>query len=105
MVDKYQVIVGNVGQAYSGNDEQEALTEYEGWVEASKIGNGSRAAGEPVTLMFLGEIWKEYSVIPDTNEDLIFTLDDWKKEVLDNMTRLGYVAWVEIKREEIRNGL
>ena len=50
MKQYYQVIVGNVGQVYSGDDIADAISVYKEYVEASKMDVG-RAAGEDVVLM------------------------------------------------------
>lgn len=65
-MNKYQVIVGNIGTIYDGNFYGDAMAIYAHYVEASKYDMG-RAAGENVTLMNEGEISVEY--IGDINND------------------------------------
>ena len=56
---KFQVVVGNIGHVYDGNNYMQAQSKYTGYVKASKANYG-RAAGEPVTLFHNGEIKAEY---------------------------------------------
>ena len=56
---KFEVIVGNVGTVYSGNNYMQAATKYSAYVKLSKANYG-RVAGESVTLMHNGEIRSEY---------------------------------------------
>lgn len=56
---KYEVIVGNIGTVYSGNNFMQASAKYATYVKQSKSGVG-RAGGESVTLMHDGEIRKEH---------------------------------------------
>ena len=58
-MNKFQVIVGNIGTVYDGNNYMQAQARYTAYVRASKSPHG-RAAGEPVTLMRNGEIRSEY---------------------------------------------
>ena len=61
----YEVIIGNIGTVYDGEDKVEALKHYTEYVEQSKSGHG-RAGHEPVTLMLNGEISQEhYGDLPD----------------------------------------
>lgn len=55
----YQVIVGNIGTVYSGNDSMEANRIFDLYKQLSIDGYG-RAAFEPVTLMRNNEPWIEY---------------------------------------------
>jgi len=55
----YEVIVGNIGVVYRGNDEADAVQEYEDYVVESKAGYG-RAGNEAVVLMKDGEVYKEH---------------------------------------------
>ena len=59
---KYQVIVGNIGTVYDGDDEVEAKKEYYSWIEQTE--RGGRASGEPVTLMIDGEPTEEHYMDP-----------------------------------------
>ena len=57
--DKYSVMVGNIGEVYSGYSEDEAREAYAEYAEQSKEEYG-RAAGEFVTMFLAGEIVKEH---------------------------------------------
>lgn len=57
--EEYDVIVGNIGNVYSGTDEDKARATYKEYVEQSKSGVG-RAGGEDVTLMLNDEIEDEF---------------------------------------------
>ena len=56
----YEVIVGNMGTVCRGLNRNDALNEYDVYVDHS-INNFGRAAGEPVTLMEDGEPIREYA--------------------------------------------
>jgi hypothetical protein len=56
----YEVIVGNVGRVYSGNNNMEAHKTWHHYVKLSKAGRSGRAAGESVVLMENGEIVREF---------------------------------------------
>jgi len=66
-MSKYQVIVGNVGTVYDGDDKSTALIDYFSCVEISKDTPGSRMFNEQVTLFEDGEILKEH--IPSDGEN------------------------------------
>ena len=55
----FQVIVGNIGTVYDGNNYMKALAKFATYVDHSKSNYG-RAAGESVTLIYNGEIKKEF---------------------------------------------
>ena len=57
---KYQVIVGNVGTVYDGDDQEQAKRDYRECVSLSKDSEFGRMAGEEVTLFEDGEILKEH---------------------------------------------
>lgn len=59
MNPKFEVIVGNIGTVYSGNNYMQAQTKYSAYVKQSREEYG-RAAGETVTLFHNGEIRSEY---------------------------------------------
>lgn len=63
---EYQVIVGNIGNVYDGNNYVTAMSNYGNYVDASK-NNYGRAAGENVTLMRDNEPMVEY--FGDINND------------------------------------
>lgn len=56
---KYEVIVGNIGTVYSGDNRNKAEKDYKDYVAQSKGGKG-RAGGEDVILLIDGEPEKEY---------------------------------------------
>jgi hypothetical protein len=56
---KYQVVVGNVGHVYEGDNKRDAIANYNMYVAISKT-SGCRASGEPVTMFAHGEIVREY---------------------------------------------
>jgi hypothetical protein len=55
----FEVVVGNVGSVYKGNDEVKANEEYDAWVKSTVL-DGNRAKGEAVTLFEDGEPKKEH---------------------------------------------
>lgn len=55
----YEVIVGNAGTVYKGDNERDALLNARLYVDQSKANRG-RAAGEPVTVLKDGEIVEHY---------------------------------------------
>lgn len=55
---KNQIIVGNIGTVYEGPDHHEAETTFILYCQLSRNDHG-RAAGEPVTWMKDGEIYRE----------------------------------------------
>lgn len=56
---KYEVVVGNIGTVYKGNNRAKANRMYEEYVMLSNKGTG-RASGEPVTFTSKGDIAREY---------------------------------------------
>jgi hypothetical protein len=56
----FQVIVGNIGTVYDGNNFMQASCKFSEYVKQSKTGYG-RAGGEDVTLMHWGEPRKEHA--------------------------------------------
>jgi hypothetical protein len=59
MSGRFQVIVGNVGTVYDGDNFMESRVTAKRYVEMSKAGEG-RCADESVTLMEDGEIIAEH---------------------------------------------
>ena len=57
--EKYSVLVGNIGEVYSGYSEDEAREVYAEYTEQSKAEYG-RAAGEHVALMFGADVLDEF---------------------------------------------
>ena len=60
MQTQWQLIVGNVGQVYSGTNGHEAFAQFLVYRAQSKRGYG-RGAGEPVTLLKGDEVHTEYA--------------------------------------------
>ena len=56
----YEVVVGNVGNVYTGTKRREAIKIYNGYVAYSEGVDGARCYGENVTLMRDGELLKEH---------------------------------------------
>lgn len=56
----YEVIVGNIGKVYDGDDLTEAQKHFDSYTEASSLPRG-RASGENVTMLEDGEIIKEWA--------------------------------------------
>lgn len=64
--DKYSVLVGNIGEVYSGYSEEKAEEAFAEYVSQSESEFG-RAAGEHVALMLGGDILREYYPNYDIN--------------------------------------
>lgn len=56
---KYQVVVGNIGTVYDGNDKRKAAKSFREYKNISKDGHG-RAGNEPVHLFHNGDVAKEW---------------------------------------------
>lgn len=67
----YQVIVGNIGQIYSGRSFKEAEHRFEVYVKMSQDKYSGRVSNEPVTLLitdsFGSDSLREY--YPNANEE------------------------------------
>jgi len=63
----YEVIVGNVGTVFDGNDQEEAERAFNDYVRSSKTGRG-RAGGESVVFLMNGEIVAEHEGDPEREE-------------------------------------
>lgn len=59
MIDRFEIIVGNVGTVYTGNNRVEAENEYRECCAMVDQPYG-RASGEDVTFMMDGDIHEEY---------------------------------------------
>lgn len=59
MIDRFEIIVGNIGTVYRGNDRMEAENEFRECRELVDAPYG-RASGESVTFMMDGDIHEEY---------------------------------------------
>ena len=55
----FEVVVGNIGSVYAGNNYLRASSKFANYTKASKA-NFGRASGESVVLFHNGEIKKEY---------------------------------------------
>jgi|SoimicmetaTmtLMB_FD_contig_31_10760223_length_454_multi_2_in_0_out_0_1 hypothetical protein len=62
----FEVIVGNIGLVYSGNNNMRAESKFSEYVKLAKADRG-RAAGESVVLLHNGEIKREYGAAKETN--------------------------------------
>lgn len=77
-MSRYQVIVGNIGTVYDGDNGFEADKRYNTYVGRSRRGEG-RCAYEPVTLMKDGEPHKEhFHKLTLTREDKRHCIETWK---------------------------
>lgn len=56
---KFQVVVGNIGTVYDGNNFMQAQSKYSSYVKLAKAPHG-RASGENVTFFHNDEIRAEY---------------------------------------------
>jgi hypothetical protein len=63
---KYEVVVGNIGTVYSGNNGSEADSIYDTYVKQS-LSKSGRAGNETVTMFFEDAIEKEH--LPDETSD------------------------------------
>lgn len=59
-VQRYEVLVGNVGTVHSGTDLRAARREYQAYVAGSETYRG-RGGGEPVTMLRDGRIYCEFN--------------------------------------------
>ena len=59
MSTEYTVIVGNIGEVYTGRNMRDARKVFTEYVKQSEAEYG-RASGEPVTLCICGEPVREY---------------------------------------------
>ena len=55
----FEVVVGNIGTVYSGNNFMQASCKFQAYVDRSKQNDG-HASGESVVLFHNGEIRHEY---------------------------------------------
>jgi len=67
-LNRYEVMVGNVGTVHRGDDAKKAAELYDVLVDESKTGGG-RASGEPVYLFDSGVLVREYCPPEYENED------------------------------------
>jgi hypothetical protein len=58
-MEKYEVVVGNVGTVYSGGFYDSALDAFTIY-KSKSLNDYGRAAGEDVTMLKNGEIFREY---------------------------------------------
>lgn len=63
----YQVIVGNVGTVYDGDDRGPAEAAFDRYSEMADISTGSRCYGESVVLMVDGDIAREHASTRDAD--------------------------------------
>ncbi len=74
----YEVLVGNIGMVYSGNDRKEANDTYDDYVARSKADYG-RGGKESVVLMIDCEIEREHMA------------DDPEQDAIGDTTAIGYM--------------
>lgn len=89
--------VGNIGQAWSGNNPAEAQKQYSEWCAEVRKSSG-RASGETVTLFRNGEPWREY----DPNAGFYFV------EVTDTYGGDANYSWVrryKVRASSIRGAI
>lgn len=67
-MSNFQVIVGNIGCVYSGEDREDALSTFNVYVEQSQSGAG-RAGGESVTMWKDGDLVREFVGTVDQGEE------------------------------------
>ena len=60
-MENHEIIVGNIGTAYKGNNKNDALECYNGYVKLSESDYG-RCANETVTWLIDDEIYMEMEV-------------------------------------------
>lgn len=79
MPDKYQVLVGNIGCVYSGDDREVAERMYLHYVN---VYPGDEPMDEPVTLTVDGEPDPEFDYQPAdyADDDLDADWDDWLED-------------------------
>ena len=68
-VETIQVIVGNIGTVYSGNDKAEAIRVYNVYVDQSQNLPGCRAYQEKVVIMENDDIDQQHQYIPSGNDE------------------------------------
>jgi hypothetical protein len=66
-MNRYEVIVGNIGTVYDGSNKKEAVRTYNIYVRQSKANYG-RASGEDVYLMLNGDIDREHHGNEENND-------------------------------------
>lgn len=59
-MSKYEVIAGNIGEVYSGDDREGALSAFHAYAEKSREGIG-RGAYEDVVMFCGGDIERDYA--------------------------------------------
>ncbi len=83
-MSQYQVIVGNVGNVYDGDNKQEAYKHYSEYVYLSKYDTGI-ASGESVTIMDGGEVENEFAGLVDRKPEDVDSTYDRVRELLDEL--------------------
>lgn len=78
---KHEIIVGNIGIIYSGDDEKTASLTYDEYVGISQR-NVGRAGGEPVAWMRDGELYQDYTYPPPNPTTTVY----WVSENEDTHT-------------------
>lgn len=60
MIDRFEILISNIGTVYKGNNRMEAENEYRECCETVDMPYG-RASGENVTFMVDGDIHREHT--------------------------------------------
>lgn len=94
--NNFEVVVGNVGSVYMGNDQAEAERVYEQYVWQSQT-NAGRESGESVILFIDGEIDSEYD---PTSPDGQFSSSDMMMAAEESDNRIQVIA--KIKRRKAK---
>jgi len=91
-MSQYQVIVGNVGNVYDGDNKQEAYKHYSEYVHESKYGTGM-ASGESVTIMDNDEPENEFLGLVDRCPPTVLSPFKRVQKLLDELqARLHFDA-------------
>jgi hypothetical protein len=98
-MDTFQVVVGNLGTVYSGDNREEAVERYFAYCDQADLPWG-RASGEPVTLLSYGDVeWEkagksdevvEYDEMPYSDIDL--------NEVCNHLAQITKEFWEAHRR-------
>lgn len=103
---KHEVLVSNIGSVYAGDSGEQALIAFREYEAQSKEGGG-RAAGEQVTWLMDGEVYKEH-LPPDPDGPTpgtyfkVWIEIEMVNDALDQYEKLdlGFASTADFKREE-----
>lgn len=79
---RFQVIVGNIGKVYDGDNEVEAKKIYGQYKDEIKSGSAGRATGEEVTLMRDGDPWYTYTPVNEEEPKVFKIYSDEEKALI-----------------------